>query len=230
MSFDVLARSNRRPSPVLVVAMGALIVTLSGTGYAASRVPGHHVRAVVAKKKREHRASSVSDTAEDLKLFQKLLRSERSKLIGPPGPAGPMGSAGVPGPAGPAGPKGDTGGQGPAGPSGPPGLAGPAGPAGQNAAADDFVRSASTSIPAGSSANVTAACPQLGPAGSFPHRATGGGFTGILSDLTVTESWPTATDGSTLNNGDVPRAWTVRFHNPQSFAVTAVAWVICVAD
>jgi hypothetical protein len=77
-----------RPSPAMVVACGALLVVLGGTGYAAVQaLPRNSV------------------TTVQVKDHSLLARDFKSGQI-PRGPAGPPGPAGAAGPAGPAGPSG----------------------------------------------------------------------------------------------------------------------------
>jgi hypothetical protein len=95
--------SRRRLSPSLVISCVALAVALSGTGYAAFKLPKGSVGTVHLKKNAVTSAKVKNRTllANDFALGQL--------------PAGP------PGPAGVGGPKGD---KGDAGSEGPPGLSG----------------------------------------------------------------------------------------------------------
>jgi len=80
-----------RPSPAMVIGCLALLLTLGGTGYAASQaLPRNSVTSVQVKDR--------SLLARDFKAGQI-----------PRGPAGPAGPAGAQGPAGPAGPAGAAG-------------------------------------------------------------------------------------------------------------------------
>jgi hypothetical protein len=79
-----------RPSPALVIAMIALFVALSGTGYAAFKLPRNSVTSINVKDR--------SLLSKDFKLGQ-IPRG----AVGPAGPAGPAGAAGPAGPAGPSG-------------------------------------------------------------------------------------------------------------------------------
>jgi hypothetical protein len=110
-----------RPSPAMFVACLALMIALSGTGYAVTALPRNSVGTAQLK----------NDAVNSAKVKKgSLLGSDFAAgqlPAGEDGPAGPMG------PAGSAGPKGETGAQGPAGPAGPKGdtgAAGPQGPAG----------------------------------------------------------------------------------------------------
>jgi hypothetical protein len=92
-----------RPSPALVVACLALAVALSGTGYAAFKLPKASVGTVHLKQNAVTSAKVKNGT---------LLSADFATGQIPPGP---------PGPAGPAGRSGD---KGAAGPQGPPGVSG----------------------------------------------------------------------------------------------------------
>jgi hypothetical protein len=82
--------SRFRPSPALVIAMVALFVALSGTGYAAFKLPRNSVTSINVKDR--------SLLAKDFRAGQLPRGAE--------GPAGPAGAAGPAGPAGPTGPSG----------------------------------------------------------------------------------------------------------------------------
>jgi len=88
----------RRPTPAFVVACFALVIALSGTGYAISALPKKSVgkpqlkkNAVVSSKVKDH--SLKADDFADGELPK--------GAKGPPGPQGPEGPAGPQGPAGP---------------------------------------------------------------------------------------------------------------------------------
>jgi hypothetical protein len=96
----------RRPSAAMVVALIALFVALSGTGYAAFKLPRNSVGATQLRK------GSVTPpkvAKKTIALFKgkRGLRGLRGATgaQGPTGPAGPTGAAGAQGPAGPAGPS-----------------------------------------------------------------------------------------------------------------------------
>ena len=92
----------RLPSPAMVVACVALVVALSGTGYAAVQLSRNSVGATQIRPAAV-RSSEVKDRSLRARDFA------RGQL-----PRGATGAAGAVGPAGPAGPTGATG---PAGPS-----------------------------------------------------------------------------------------------------------------
>jgi hypothetical protein len=104
--------SNHRPSPAIVIASLALLVTLGGTGYAAIVLPDNSVGTAQLK----------SNAVTSLKVKNGSLLAADFKAgqipAGKTGPAGPAGSAGS------AGPGGAKGAAGPAGPAGPAGSAG----------------------------------------------------------------------------------------------------------
>ena len=106
---------RRRPSPALVIACLALLVSLSGTGIAAvNALP----RGSVGPAQLQTGAvNSLKVRDSSLKLLD-FAAAERAKLKGDPGPAGPQGAKGDKGDKGDRGPKGDTGAQGAPGISG----------------------------------------------------------------------------------------------------------------
>ena len=143
----------RKPSPAMLVAIAALVVSLGGTSYAALKLPAGSVGTKELKKNAVS-SPKVKDGSLLVKDFsssqRRLLQGPRgAQATGPQGPAGPLGPggpAGAPGAAGaqgPAGAPGTTGAQGapgargptgpsggPIGPTGPPGVTGPSGPDG----------------------------------------------------------------------------------------------------
>jgi len=103
-----------RPSPALVVACLALLVALSGTGYAAVVLPRGSVGTPQLKT---GAVTSIKVHDGALKLVD-FAATERAKLKGDIGPAGPQGPKGDKGDKGDKGAKGDTGAQGAPGVSG----------------------------------------------------------------------------------------------------------------
>src|SRR5688500_11083429 len=95
----------RLPSPAMVVACVALVVALSGTGYAAVKLTRNSVGATQIRPGAV-RSSEVKDRSLRARDFA---RGQRRR-----GAAGAPGGRGPAGPAGPAGPVGATG---PTGPS-----------------------------------------------------------------------------------------------------------------
>jgi hypothetical protein len=95
--------SRRRPSPALVFACIALAVALSGTSYAAFKLPKASVGAAHLKK----------DAVTSAKVKNRTLLAADFALgqipAGPAGPQGPYGPQGAPGPPGPVGPQGAAG-------------------------------------------------------------------------------------------------------------------------
>src|SRR5215213_7916326 len=95
-----------RPSPAMIVAIVALVVALSGTAVAATKI----------RSSGQIRNGII--TSADLKNgkavnLRDLTRSARAALAGRTGPAGAAGVPGVAGAAGVAGPAGPPGPQGP---------------------------------------------------------------------------------------------------------------------
>src|SRR5687767_1196565 len=102
----------RRPSPALVVASLALLVALSGTGYAAVVLPRGSV-GTVQLKNGAVTSPKVKDSSLTLLDVAPAARAALKGQVGPPGPQGPKGDKGD---------KGDTGDRGPAGAAGSPGI------------------------------------------------------------------------------------------------------------
>lgn len=88
----------RRPSPAMVVALCALLVALSGTSYAALKLPKNSVGPKQLKKNAVSSSKKVKGGALLLSDFRK---SQRSRLRGPQGVPGPVGATGATGPVGP---------------------------------------------------------------------------------------------------------------------------------
>jgi hypothetical protein len=82
-----LSRIKKLPSPALALAMIALFVALSGTGYAAVKIARNSITSIHVK---------------DRSLLAKDFKSGQIPR-GAVGPAGPAGAAGPAGPTGPAG-------------------------------------------------------------------------------------------------------------------------------
>src|SRR2546423_10739963 len=97
-------KRNFRPSPALVVASLALLISLGGAGYAASRLPPNSVG-----------SAQVIDHS--------LLSKDFGRGQLPRGPRGSQGPAGQPGSQGPAGQPGSQGAAGQPRPQGAPGPA-----------------------------------------------------------------------------------------------------------
>jgi hypothetical protein len=99
---------RRRPSPAMVVAVIALIVAMSGTGYAALTITGKNVKnsSLTGADVRNNSLASVD--VKDGALLAKDFKAGQL-LAGPQGPQGPQGPAGPHGPAGPQGPAGPSG-------------------------------------------------------------------------------------------------------------------------
>jgi hypothetical protein len=116
----------RRPSPAMLVALIALVISLGGTSYAALTLPAGSVG---SKQLRNNSVSSPKVKPGSL-LVSDFRSSQRALLQGPRGPQASGGPQGPAGPAGPAGPGGPPGVPGPAGAPGAPGATGAPGPAG----------------------------------------------------------------------------------------------------
>jgi len=92
--------ARHAPSPAMVVALIALLVSLSGVGYAAIVVPKNSVGTAQLKKD----AVVSSKIKNGTLLARDFAKGQIPRgATGPAGPAGPAGSAGPAGPAGAAG-------------------------------------------------------------------------------------------------------------------------------
>jgi Collagen triple helix repeat (20 copies) len=158
----------RKPSPAMLVAFIALVVSLGGTSYAALSLPAGSVG---SKELKRNSVSSPKVKAGSL-LLSDFRSSQRALLQGPTGPqasAGPQGQAGPAGPGGPAGPPGPPGPPGATGATGATGPVGVTGPTGPTGPAGTFVR-----IDSGN-ADDTDAVVQCDPGDPGAGKALGGG-------------------------------------------------------
>jgi hypothetical protein len=103
-----MKRMLGRPTPAMVVACTALLVSLGGTGYAVTSLGPDTVGTVQLK------ANAV--VSSKVKNFS-LRRTDFGRGQIPAGPRGPRGAVGPVGPVGPAGPAGPQGATGPTGPA-----------------------------------------------------------------------------------------------------------------
>jgi hypothetical protein len=138
------AISKRLPTPAMLVACVALVVSLGGVSYAAGVLPKNSVGTAQLQKKAVTGAKVKNRTltAVDFKAGQL--------------PAGPQG------PAGPEGPRGDTGAAGQPGPAGATGISG-----------YEVVNTAPATLGPGAITAVSASCPAgkkvLGGGGTVGH-------------------------------------------------------------
>jgi Collagen triple helix repeat (20 copies) len=227
----------RKPSPAMLVAFIALVVSLGGTSYAALSIPAGSVG---SKELKRNSVSSPKVRAGSL-LLSDFRSSQRALLqgptgpqasAGPQGPAGPAGSGGPAGPPGPQGPPGDTGATGPTGPvgvSGPTGPVGVTGPTGPTGPADTFVQLVSgVTDDTDQVVQCDADSPELG-------RALGGGASADLDtpggtpEPTVELSAPVNADGERAAPGERATGWIARiewFNDPPGDE-TFTAYVVC---
>jgi hypothetical protein len=120
---------TRRPSASSVIAIGALLVALSGTSVAqpllhmisGSQIAPH---TITARQIKPHSLTVQALGPAAVASLSSHGGRGPAGLRGPQGPAGPSGASGPQGPAGPAGPTGPAGTVGPQGPQGIPGPAG----------------------------------------------------------------------------------------------------------
>ena len=98
---------ERRPSPSMVVAFIALLVSMGGTGYAAITLPKNSVGSEQLKKNAvtSKKIKNGAVNSNEVKNGSLLSADFKSGQL----PAGPRGPEGPQGPRGPQGPKGDTG-------------------------------------------------------------------------------------------------------------------------
>lgn len=119
-----------KPSPALIVAILALVVSLSGTSYAVSKLPKNSVGAKQLKDNSvtSHKVKDGSLLARDFKKGQ-LPAGAKGEVgaQGAMGPAGTAGTAGANGATGATGAPGATGGTGLTGQKGATGVTGPSG-------------------------------------------------------------------------------------------------------
>lgn len=108
----------RLPSPVLIIALLALLFSLGGSAMAA-----RHYLITTTKQ----------ISPKVLKHLRRSAARQASVITGGPGAAGAPGAPGAPGPRGPAGPQGPQGPRGEKGPDGDPGPQGPSGASGDGA-------------------------------------------------------------------------------------------------
>jgi hypothetical protein len=217
----------RKPSPAMIVALVALVISLGGTSWAALQLPAASVGSKELKKN-----SVNSPKVKDGSLLVKDFRtSERRLLQGPRGPQatgsqGPAGPAGPGGPAGPAGPPGPAGSDGesivgPTGPTGPDGAMGPAGPANTVVRVDT------------GNADDTNEVVQCDPDSPEDGRALGGGVSGepdgaVPHDAVIELSAPVDAADNRASEGEQATGWIGRM-DPPGTGETFTVYVICAA-
>jgi hypothetical protein len=110
-----------RPSPAMVVALVALVSSLTGGAVAAPLITGDDIAKNAIAKKHIKKNAVVSKKVKDGSLLSKDFKAGQLPA-GATGPVGPVGLAGAKGDTG------DTGATGPAGATGATGATGPRGP------------------------------------------------------------------------------------------------------
>lgn len=187
----------RRPSPALVVASLALLLSLGGSAYAAVAIaPGSvGTRQLKNSAVTSEKLASGAVTAGKVKPYSLLSQDFAPGQL----PAGQQGPAGPQGPAGAAGPLGTAGAAGPQGPAGAIGPQGPAGVSGYQVITSTSPTSAASSkavaanCPAGESVlggGVLAGAPSgdtLVTQQSYPNNNNTQWF-GVANDLTANPS------------------------------------------
>ena len=124
----MMKRSIRLPSPAMVVALAALVISVAGPANGAETATTSVDRASIA----EGGTTAASGTVKACVTRSGVIRSANARgacprrttrtRLGVEGVAGPRGATGAPGAKGAAGPRGP---RGPEGPEGPPGPRGP---------------------------------------------------------------------------------------------------------
>jgi hypothetical protein len=180
--MGAIRRLARRPSPAMVVACLALLVALSGTGYAVTALPAGSVGAAQLK----------DNAVKNTKIANNAVTSEKVRnrsLLAIDFMAGQL-------PRGAAGPQGQT------GPAGPAGAAGPAGPAG--AISNVTVRQGSVVVPGSASDKPTPNTlwvtrgVSVDCASGEKAISAGTGWSADVNDLELATVWikPTVSSGS----------------------------------
>ena len=238
------------PSPALVVASLALVVSASGTTYAATMISGADItdESLTGADVRNESLSGAdvdneSLTGADVRNWSLTGRDIRNgTLTGrqikigslsrtafapgqlPRGANGEQGPAGAIGPAGSTGPEGPTGPVGPTGPIGPRGLDGPAGPEGPEGPPGLGV---GTLYYAVSPVKTLPANSQVFAEASCTPRLNvvgGGAFVSGLLDVNINSSFPSAGDGSgRIGN----RGWAAYANNASAFSEVMQVYAIC---
>jgi hypothetical protein len=193
-----MKRLLRRPSPAMVVACAALLVSLGGTGYAVTRLPANSVGTLQLKGD-----AVVSSRVKNFSLLRKDFARDQVPA-GPRGLRGPAGAIGPPGPTGPLGPPG------PAGPSG--------------AATTITVRTTSVIVPGNAASNGAYFTRSAQANCNADERAIGGGETWSNDnndeELVTVYSQPVLT-------GDKPTGWKARGGSDIAAAATFTVGVLC---
>ena len=96
---------HRLPSPAMIVACTALVLALTGVGYAAAVLPSNSVGTQQIRKAAVSASKLQKGAVTPAALHRKTLEALKSA----PGSPGAKGEAGPQGPQGPQGPKGDAG-------------------------------------------------------------------------------------------------------------------------
>lgn len=177
---------RRQLSPALLVAMAALVTSLSTSAWAVVKITGSSiVDGSITTRDVRNRSLTAADIAPRSLTVRELTPAAAAALRGHTGATGPIG------PVGPGGPTGQTG---PTGPGGPPGPSGPPGPAGT---ASVVTRTASaTSLWFGAElAQATATC-------ASGEVALGGGYdSDRIGGVTINQSEPIPNTPNTRPTG-----------------------------
>jgi len=203
------------------VAVLALVVSASGTTYAATMISGADIR-------------NESVTGTDIKNGSLSGRDVRSGSLGTREiedgsllssdfaighlPTVQAGIRGLPGPEGPAGPAGPAGATGPRGLDGAVGPQGPEGLPGVGVGTLYYATSSVVSIPAGTQGYAEAKCTPR------RHVVGGGALVGGLLDVNINSSFPSTGDGEgTIGT----MAWSVYANNASSLDQLMQVYAIC---
>lgn len=195
-------RLFRAPSPALVIAVLALLVSTAGSAFGGSSIRHYPY----------FNSIDIIDntiTGRDIKNKSLTMADFRGR--------GPQGAPGARGPVGPVGANGQTGAQGPQGPAGTNGTNGTNG-------RDGFARLDYNSVTIQNTPGTQAGGIVLCDAGL---RVVGGGVStqGAYNQQHVNASYPSANSGAPPPGGTT--AWTAYVDNVGAVTRTFDVWVIC---
>jgi hypothetical protein len=217
------------PTRATIIASVAVVVALSGTGYAVTALPKGSVGTKQLKDNAVTSSKVKPGSLEGSDFGAGQLPSGPTGAPGPsgaPGLTGPSGAPGLTGPSGSPGPSGQPGqpGQpgsagpsglpGSPGPSGSPGSPGPSGPPGPSGLASPFITPTTFVVNGGSFNSGIAACPVAKPhvlSGGYDLSDSIGNLFNVMQDRPVS-------DGS---------GWLVRMRSAAANPFTVEVWAVC---
>jgi hypothetical protein len=209
----MVARFRARLSYGNVVATLALFIALSGTSYAALKLP----RNSVGNAQIRNDAVTSAKVQNGSMQLEDFSAAQQAALRGAQGPQGALGPQGPKGDPGPQGPKGDPGTQGPKGDPG------PQGPAGAPGATNIVVHTLDLGqlLP---KATTTATIPC-----SAGEHALAGGASSTDDLLTIRQSFPLGVDLNPAVEGASPTGWSTVVINTSTTNPVAqvIGYVVC---